>query len=763
MALERRLRAVGRFARVSLRALFPAIDRSRLRFRGGWVALPIFLVLNLIYPLSLEQAEWVFLSGHFTWLAIFGVLFGTLVGNGRMAVHSAHTFGAALGTWSVVLLTIAASEGGSFRERGIALATSLNNWLTQVLAGEAAADQTFFILFLGATVWTASFIGAFALARAHRAWEAIVLSGFCLTVNVSLALVPLLFDLVVFSLCALVLLARLHIVSLQERWERRNIQPSGEMDWRLLRGALTWTAVIVIMALATPRVSAAEALSTAFTVFEGPYHAVEAEWQRFFAGVSGPSRLRGVSFAESIRLGQAPNLGDRVVMMVETTGAGGRFWRAIAYDFYTGQGWRATETDRTDEVNPDFERRREFFARFEIIVPHSNLIFGANEPDGVSIPAQFLVGGDGSYSSGVRAVSRSQIDDGYTVRSLVSDADKRTLRDAATTYPDHVTDKYLQLPSSLPERVRQLARDVAAGYGNPYDQAEAIESYLRSTYRYSTTVGTPPPGRDPVDYFLFDLKEDFCEYFASSMVVMLRELGVPARLVEGFTTGTFDVPSGKYVVRELNAHAWVEVYFPGYGWIEFEPTPSEVPFSRLDDLGPAPQFGEIDGTDDPLTGAGDIIDRGDDDLGFGESGGVESPIGSGEAAPVDPRPGIAVLLLALVAMVAAFARFELRFRGLGPVDAAWGKASLLAAYVGHAQRPSQTPYEYADSLGRAVPEVAEPLRVIARARVLERYTLGGASAEDRSAAARAWRRVARGLLMLLPARIARLLAKLLPA
>src|SRR5437870_11541408 len=124
------------------------------------------------------------------------------------------------------------------------------------------------------------------------------------------------------------------------------------MDWRLLRGGLTWTTVLVILSrrAATRRVGAAEALSNAWSTFESPYHRVEAEWQRFFAGVSGPSKLRGVSFTDSIRLGQAPNLGDRPVMNVDA--ATGHFWRAITYDFYTGNGWRTTETDKLDKISP---------------------------------------------------------------------------------------------------------------------------------------------------------------------------------------------------------------------------------------------------------------------------------------------------------------------------------------------------------------------------------------------------------------------------
>ncbi len=746
----------------ALRALFPPIEGRRLRFRGGLVALPIFLVINLIYPLSLQQADWVETSGQLTYIALLAVLFGTLVGNGRMEVRRAGLFGAVLGAFVVMLLTIYADSSGTFRERAVLVAIHVNNWLTQVIAGEAASDPTAFVLFLGATVWAAGYMGSFALAREHRVWDAVLLCGFCLLVNVSLALTSLLFDLIVFTLCTLVLLTRLHIVNLQERWRRQNIQPAGEMDWRVLRGGLTWTAILVIMALVTPRVGAAEALSTAVTTFEGPYHVVESEWQRFFAGVSGPSRIRGVSFTDAIRLGLAPNLGDRVVFTVDAQK--GQFWRATAYDFYTGAGWKTTETDKVDKVVPTYAAREKVEIAFDVAVSHGNLLFSANEAGKASVAHQFQTGDDRNYSTSLRAVNRHQATGPYQVTSYVSTADKATLRKASPVYPAYIKTKYLQLPSNLPQRVRDKARQVAGDKATAYEKAETIESWLRTTYRYSTVVKTPPAGRDPVDYFLFDLKEDFCEYFASSMVVMLREVGVPARLVEGYTTGSFDPTIGKYVVREQNAHAWVEVYFSGYGWIEFEPTPSEQVFPRTDDLGAEAgaaegQTGEMEPTEG--------LDR-EDREGLGrpieDEGGLGGDFGSaaaGLARNLDPRPAIAALVLMLLAMVVAFLRFQWRFRGLAPVDAAWGKTRLLGSYVGHAASPAQTAYEYAASLGRAVPEVSEPARTLAHVRVLDRYAPVGATDDQREEAGEAWQRIARVLVQLLPQKLVAALSRLI--
>jgi transglutaminase-like putative cysteine protease len=735
------------------------LDLGRLAFRGGPFALVLAVILVLVYPLSLEQAGWVTISGHYTWLAILGLIFGALVGNSTLRRDRALLLGGVIGILAVVTLTTAAAGEGPFRAKLGTLAVNVNSWLTQIMNGEAGTDPTVFILSVAATCWTAPFLGGFALQRYRRPWDLLVVPSFCLIVNVSLALRPLLLDLVFFSVIAMLLLVRLHVVALSERWGRRNLVPAGDMDWRVLRAGLTWTFALVIFAFATPRVGAAEALSNAWNTFEGPWHAVENEWQRFFAGVYGPSRLQGVSFADVIRLGQAPNLGDRVAMHV--TANEGRFWRATAYDFYTGVGWKSTDDKSADRAEPQtFSRRAVLRATFEVQLAHGNLLFAPNEPHRIGVPASFSQSGDDrTFSSSVRAKDRSQAAGTYLVMSLVSTATKDELRAAGNQYPAVITDRYLQVPSSVPQRVRDLARQQTRGQQTAYDKAEAIERFLRTTYRYSPVVKTPPGGRDPVDWFLFDLREDFCEYFASAMVIMLRDLGVPARLVEGYTTGQFDPTIGKYVVREANAHAWVEVYFPSYGWIEFEPTPSEATIARPEGAAVGEGGGSgTDGGDEPGgVGGGQFDeelfpDEGEGDFGF---------VPEAAARPPDYRPLGIVGILAVLFAIGAWIRFELRFRRMPAAEAAFGKMRLLGSYVGMRQRPHQTTYEYASSLGGALPRIREDIEAIAEARVHQSYAPAGASEVEAQRARDAWRRVSLHLLGHLPRRVVRTVRDLL--
>jgi hypothetical protein len=140
----------------------------------------------------------------------------------------------------------------------------------------------------------------------------------------------------------------------------------------------------------------------------------------------------------------------------------------------------------------------------------------------------------------------------------------------------------------VPERVLVLARDLTATARTPYDRAKALESYLRQ-FPYSLDLPEPPRGQDMVDYFLFDLQRGYCDYYATAMVVMARSAGLPARLAVGYANGSYDPIQHQYIVTEADAHSWVEIYFPGVGWVEFEPTAAQpVPVSASEPLQFAP-------------------------------------------------------------------------------------------------------------------------------------------------------------------------------
>jgi transglutaminase-like putative cysteine protease len=167
----------------------------------------------------------------------------------------------------------------------------------------------------------------------------------------------------------------------------------------------------------------------------------------------------------------------------------------------------------------------------------------------------------------------------YEAESQLAEPDSDDLRLAPNLAPgDTHIEPYLRLPP-LDPRIPKLAGEIAAGAPNNYDKAIAVEQYLSTRFAYTLELPRTPPA-DPLANFLFVRKKGHCEYFASSMAVMLRTLSIPSRIVTGFRGGEFNDLTGQYVIRASDAHSWVEAYFPGSGWVSFDPTPAGIPPAR---------------------------------------------------------------------------------------------------------------------------------------------------------------------------------------
>ena len=145
------------------------------------------------------------------------------------------------------------------------------------------------------------------------------------------------------------------------------------------------------------------------------------------------------------------------------------------------------------------------------------------------------------------------------------------LRATHENYPRWISERYLQLPDTVPERVIDLAKQLTTAADNPYDKALILENYLRKI-PYNLDISAPPAYKDVADYFIYDLGEGYCDYYATAMAVMGRAVGLPTRFVMGYATGLYDHSQDRFVITAKDAHSWVEVYFNEIGWVEFEPT-----------------------------------------------------------------------------------------------------------------------------------------------------------------------------------------------
>ena len=349
---------------------------------------------------------------------------------------------------------------------------------------------------------------------------------------------------------------------------------------------------------------------------------------------------------------------------------------------------------------------------------------------------------------------RLQPDQVYSMVSFVSTASDDDLRKAGTEYSGFIRDHYLQLPDTLPQRVQDLGRQLTREAETPLDKARAIEEYLRGPdFTYSQKINIPPEGSDGVDYFLLETKIGYSDYFASSMTVMLRAVGVPARMAAGYAPGEVDPKSGRTFVRDSDSHGWMQVYFPNYGWIDFEPTP-KWPVSQR--VGAADADSEAD-----LSFLGDSIEefRDAEDI-FEALDPVESAEASAGEVAAFRFGKLAVLVGAALGGVASlwFVLYTVWNRGLAGAtsgERAYTKMSRLGALAGVRRRGYQTPLEYGEVLGGVIPSIASTSRRIGWAFAGDRYGGRGPVEEDQEGLEQAWRSI-RGSL------VARALRRLIP-
>jgi protein-glutamine gamma-glutamyltransferase len=324
---------------------------------------------------------------------------------------------------------------------------------------------------------------------------------------------------------------------------------------------------------------------------------------RFSAGYLGrasmqPSLMTG--FSEDVELGAIGEIkkNSSVVMRVKT----GKpvadpllRWRGIALSTFEGKRW-STPHRRSAQLMPNadgwiyvadpaqFQDGSSAELKYEILLQPmaTDAIFAP--VNAVSLQGNFAGENSNSGWNGRRSYLLRDFTDSlsnpfhnytpirYYGFSRLPKVNPAKLKSAPANYPNDIRATYLQLPE-LDPRIPELSRSITARSPSAYEKASAIEAYLRTRFTYSLKL-TGKPGADPLAHFLFETRAGHCEYFASAMTIMLRTLAIPAREVNGFLPGEYNDLAGDYIVRASDAHSWVEVYFPGYGWVTFDPTPA---------------------------------------------------------------------------------------------------------------------------------------------------------------------------------------------
>ena len=585
---------------------------QRTVLRGDLLALLIVTGLLAMPILALAAAD--FAEGLILILPItlMGIVLSFLLSRSRFYEIVALLVYASYGAVVIAGVTVLALPEKPGIRSGIAeIGQRFDNWLTTVNEGGAGDDNLIFVIFLAVLYWFLTLNTLWHIFRINRVWLAILPPGIVLITTIVNALTPnhLEWYLAGYLFFSLILIIHSHLVEQEYHWYMNQTRYPRQLRQTVLRIGAVMALIVTTFSWVAP-VSQDNNNWEQFEEFLGsdPLEQLRDLWQRLFPNLEGQGLATADYYGgDRLDLSGPVQLGDDPVMQVnvsEDLAKQRLYWRSTIFDTYHNGSWTHQRDIRVHKESSgmvfntgDYASRQTLSQTYDLEIPATSLIYAAPQPQEIRVPVEAEINCvDGQNSNCVNddrevdvAVVRSRdilrAGDSYTVVSSVSVATAEELRDTNNQFPAWVTDDYLQGGNEIDPQLRQLTEQILAQYGatSNYDKAKAIEHWLRNNISYNELIPPPPSGRDPVTWFIFEQREGYCNYFATSMVLMLRSEGIPARMAAGFAQGEYDPTTQTYNVIERDAHTWVEVYFSGYGWIEFEPTPDEEQIERPGD------------------------------------------------------------------------------------------------------------------------------------------------------------------------------------
>ena len=727
--------------------------RSFLTSPDEWITFAILLVAFVAVAASIEEADWVNEMPSLFAASLIGLVTGWMLAHTGLPGLVVHPVAIGIGLLVAFVETLHTMSVRNallvnpdleitWRVRWDELWGRLDDWGIALLDGGISTDPLPFILLVVFLSWAVSYMAAWAVFRWHSGWLAVIPGGFALLTNISYLPGQPSLAFIVFLFASILLITRLNLLRKQNEWHDEH---TARPDWLSLEvlNVATWVGLALILAAwIIPTANNWGPVSDAWQRALSPVTDRIDSIGRLFIGIDSKRGNSIHQFGGVLPLQGQVTLGDQVLMTVaapeDTT-----YIRAAVYDEYTGNGWRLTVEEPvplvgtsvdaaslgTPATRAQFRRAVAIEVTQDLLVAEERL-FVAGDPLAADVDASLITGGERSDIVGVEPHDRVGQGETYETVGSVSAATAETLRGTGFDYPTWVTERYLQLPPSVPPEVFDLARRTVEGAETAYDAARRIEHLLRSEYPFSLDVADPPPGADGVAHFLFVEQSGYFDHHASAMVVMLRSIGVPARIAVGFALddADYDDETRTFGVTERRAWAWPEVYFAGLGWVEFNPTPTRPLVERPGDdsefgtdvvITADPNFDpiealmldefEVDPTGGLLGAAGTST----------EDGSVADTIGSVAGTVLT----VVVLVAAVVAVLLILARvaWDRRFHNLRPASRRWAKLQQFAGWAGIAQPTNRTPLESARTIASAIGLSPRELDGLAAAFTRERY------------------------------------------
>ncbi|MBI4200144.1 MAG: hypothetical protein HY535_06705, partial [Chloroflexi bacterium] len=534
-----------------------------------WVTFALLSATLLVVIRSVEAAGWA-VHPPLSMTVLLAAFTGLLAARLPWRAWQRHLAGAAMGLLVVYLQTASLVEAEGLARQFAQLNDRLAAWWSAATGDGVNPDPLPFSLLLTVVAWAAGYLAAWVVFQSGNIWLAILPASLGLVTNLTYLPPSYVGYLFPFLLVTMLLLVRLTALQRRASLGRSEIGYPSSLPHLSLGAAFVLSSLIVFAVALLPDHSfRVEPLRRVWNASRQPAEWVQEQFTRLFPGITGIKPSSASPFGAVFALiANAPTSEDTVFA---ANAPFATYWRVRSYSTYTAGGWSTGQTTIQPAlqlgVDLDLEISDDpgtYYYEIQTHVPAPYLFLPSATPLSVNIPARLETLAKNEELAAMVAVRpQNPLEPKETYNGLFTLAlpPEQLLREPTTEYPDWVLRQYLQLPSSLPSRVRNEAASLTRGLDRSYDKAVAIEAFLREKLTYTANAPPAPAGADPIEHFLFEAREGHGGHFASAMTVMLRSLGIPTRLVSGYGPGVPDEDEGVYLIRQKDRHYWPEAYF----------------------------------------------------------------------------------------------------------------------------------------------------------------------------------------------------------
>lgn len=518
---------------------------------------------------------------------IIGIFLGKSMFNPIMAFMIAFAYSLTVVPFQLVLSRF---PGVELSTRLVNLFIRFINAISAFFQNQPVRDQILFLAVMSLAFWVVGLVAGYQLTRHGQPWIPVILLivGY-LIIDRYHQIFPWreLYSAIVVLLLVF-LLGRLFYLRSRTGWKLKGIAIDFDTGYDLGRSVVIGGFVLVLISwnipniidLFTPGSMEQEQLTETWDTIENYF-------SNAVASLQNPIAVANDFSGEKLALGTGSELSNDVVFTVQLHNkqyVPRYYWRGHSYSDYMNGSWTNT-LDKRLPVGPkewplkypNWGSRQTVDLTMTIKASNQRVINAPGLP--LSINRNIQIVGDSvdgiTDVMGILATPTTRPGDRIRLRMWVTTPTVVQLINSGRDYPDNIKKTYLQLPDSFSPKIRELAQRIAGVLANPYDQVMVITRYLRSNIKYERTIPSPPTNQDPIEWFLFDYKKGFCNYYATAEVLMLRSLGIPARLAVGYAEGDGNEDGNYFTVKVKDSHAWPEVFFYGIGWVVFEPTASQ--------------------------------------------------------------------------------------------------------------------------------------------------------------------------------------------